>query len=302
MAEEIPNDSFPDLKELENKVGRKTPESLLIWMKDAAESEDGWRCEGGEREGENWDFSDSFSEKITNLKQEMRWLRSADVRILRQLVALHEGIEALRWLIEERGTLASRGSSLTGSLSSLITMDECGPFMSPCRETQSPICPQEFVETTEDSEHQPLHNDESNHKSSFDTRSDSAEARPPSLSSLKFDVRRSIQGRQGSLKSQPQDSGGVSSHDNKDAADPVRSALLRSNRSTRREVKVNTGSLTFEKRSGETRELFKPQESFRESLSKKMDEDKSVNDKEGVLLGYDAQWCWVESQDDVTFL
>lgn len=23
---------------------------------------------------------------------------------------------------------------------------------------------------------------------------------------------------------------------------------------------------------------------------------------EAVLLGYDAQWCWVESQDDVTFL
>lgn len=62
-----------------------------------------------------------------------RWLRSADVRILRQLVAVHEGIEAMRWLMEERGALASHGSSLTGSLSSLVTVEEQGPSMSPCR-------------------------------------------------------------------------------------------------------------------------------------------------------------------------
>lgn len=28
----------------------------------------------------------------------------------------------------------------------------------------------------------------------------------------------------------------------------------------------------------------------------------AADDNEAVLLGYDAQWCWVESQDDVTFL
>lgn len=28
----------------------------------------------------------------------------------------------------------------------------------------------------------------------------------------------------------------------------------------------------------------------------------TVEDNGAVLLGYDAQWCWVESQDDVTFL
>ncbi len=62
-----------------------------------------------------------------------RWLRSADVRILRQLVAVHEGIEAMRWLMEERDALASRGSSLTGSMSSLVTVEEHGPSMSPYR-------------------------------------------------------------------------------------------------------------------------------------------------------------------------
>lgn len=62
-----------------------------------------------------------------------RGLRSADVRILRQLVAVHEGIEAMRWLMEERDNLASRDSSLTGSLSSLVTVEEHGPSMSPYR-------------------------------------------------------------------------------------------------------------------------------------------------------------------------
>lgn len=28
----------------------------------------------------------------------------------------------------------------------------------------------------------------------------------------------------------------------------------------------------------------------------------TLENNEAVLLGYDAQWCWVESQDDVTFL
>lgn len=44
------------------------------------------------------------------------WLRSADVRILQQLVAVHEGIEAMRWLMEERDALVSRSSSLSSLL------------------------------------------------------------------------------------------------------------------------------------------------------------------------------------------
>lgn len=62
-----------------------------------------------------------------------RWLRCADVRILRQLVAVHEGIEAMRWLIEERGILTSRCSSSSGSLSSLVTIEEHAPSTSACR-------------------------------------------------------------------------------------------------------------------------------------------------------------------------
>lgn len=46
-------------------------------------------------------------------------LRSVDVKILQQLLAVHEGIEAVKWLMEERSTLTSRCSSLTSSQYSL---------------------------------------------------------------------------------------------------------------------------------------------------------------------------------------
>lgn len=46
-------------------------------------------------------------------------MRSVDVQILQQLLAVHEGIEAVKWLLEERGTLTSRCSSLTSSQYSL---------------------------------------------------------------------------------------------------------------------------------------------------------------------------------------
>ena len=71
MAEETLNDFFPDLNELENKIGRKTPESLLIWMKEAADSEDGLRSDVLDREDQNSAACDSISDKINNLKQEM---------------------------------------------------------------------------------------------------------------------------------------------------------------------------------------------------------------------------------------
>lgn len=47
------------------------------------------------------------------------YLRSVDVKILQQLLAVHEGIEAVKWLMEERSTLTSRCSSLTSSQYSL---------------------------------------------------------------------------------------------------------------------------------------------------------------------------------------
>lgn len=71
MAEEILNDSIPDLKELENKIGVKTPESLLVWMTDTAHCEDCWSADVVDRGDHSTLTSDTFSDKIRNLKQEM---------------------------------------------------------------------------------------------------------------------------------------------------------------------------------------------------------------------------------------
>ncbi|KAL7387460.1 hypothetical protein ABVT39_023819 [Epinephelus coioides] len=301
MAEEILNDSFPDLREVENKVGRKTPESLLIWMRDAADCEDGWRSDVVDRGDRGSALSDSFSDKISNLKQEMRWLRSADVRILRQLVAVHEGIEAMRWLMEERGALASHGSSLTGSLSSLVTVEEHGPSMSPCRESLSPT--PDLIETSgEESADPPAHTEDgiSNHKTYFDMLiPESTEARPLSPSSH---GQASSSPANGLVSANLQkDSDVVPLHDIKGGADTIRRALLRSNRA-RREVKANNGSLSLTKESGEKQTEQQTQESFRASQNSMTKEEEHAPDSETSLLGYDAQWCWVESQDDVTFL
>ncbi|XP_061550538.1 leucine rich adaptor protein 1-like [Phycodurus eques] len=118
--------SFPGLEELENKVGRKAPERLLLWMRDAADSR------GGGSEDQNSDVNDCF---VDNLKQEMTRMRCADARILRQLVAVHEGIESTRRLASEPSTSAGgRDVSRTGSRSSPVTAEEHERSLSPCRD------------------------------------------------------------------------------------------------------------------------------------------------------------------------
>lgn len=75
--------------------------------------------------------------------------------------------------------------------------------------------------------------------------------------------------------------------------DPIREALLRSYTSARRHVEAGTSS--FETTPQEA-------EGNHQSSSNKMEKDECESDAYEALLGYDAQWCWVESKDDVTFL
>ncbi|KAJ3594712.1 hypothetical protein NHX12_004019 [Muraenolepis orangiensis] len=143
----IANDLCPDLTELEKKIGRKTPESLLVSLRDHAADRDEALISDLDEKGDATIDNDSFSEKIKHLKGEMRCLRRADVQILCQLVAVHEGLEALRWLEEEQrggGTPASGGSSLTGSQSSLGTAEgACWSSLSPSRTSPVPACSQD---------------------------------------------------------------------------------------------------------------------------------------------------------------
>ncbi|XP_047445068.1 leucine rich adaptor protein 1-like [Mugil cephalus] len=316
MADELLDEDFPDLKELENKIGRKTPESLVIWLRDAANCEDGWKSDVNSRGDNGSAFPDSFCDKINNLKQEMRWLRSTDVRILRQLVAVNEGIETMRWLMEERGALASRGSSLTGSLSSLATSEECGQSVSP-REYPSPTGLEDLAETTsEESADQtpPPHTDRGG--SHQDSSTKAYEPRPLSPSTSRFIDDHSTRDSHDLAsinpanglddadvpKSQSQDSD-VAAHRRviKTRGNTIWRALLRSNR-PRRQLKevIDSFALTHSQQ-GDTSTVCKAEESFTASHTNTTEEEESAPGGE-ALLGYDAQWCWVNSQDDVTFL
>uniref|UniRef100_A0A8C8RD67 Leucine rich adaptor protein 1 n=1 Tax=Pelusios castaneus TaxID=367368 RepID=A0A8C8RD67_9SAUR len=109
----------PELKELESKVGRRAPDGLVRWLREdpAAALLGGSPARGrGQRRG--------LAEKIKALKLELAYLRAIDVKILQQLLVVNEGIEAVKWLLEEKGTLTSHCSSLASSQYSLVESQE----------------------------------------------------------------------------------------------------------------------------------------------------------------------------------
>uniref|UniRef100_A0A096MGX2 Leucine rich adaptor protein 1 n=1 Tax=Poecilia formosa TaxID=48698 RepID=A0A096MGX2_POEFO len=119
MDEGTASDTIPDLKDIETKIGRKTPEGLLRWMREDASSLRGETKLATPQDTSKDTGRKSLDEKIRKLRMEMAYLRSVDVKILQQLLAVHEGIEAVKWLMEERSTLTSHCSSLTSSQYSL---------------------------------------------------------------------------------------------------------------------------------------------------------------------------------------
>ncbi|NWS64293.1 LUR1L protein, partial [Chunga burmeisteri] len=50
-------------------------------------------------------------------------LRATDVKLMRQLLIINDSIESIKWMIEEKA-IGSRGSSLSGSLCSLLESQE----------------------------------------------------------------------------------------------------------------------------------------------------------------------------------
>ncbi|XP_030063502.1 leucine rich adaptor protein 1 [Microcaecilia unicolor] len=108
------------LKDLESKVGRKPPEGLMRWLREDSAQQLG---ESPALPGES-EAQQGLGPKIKALKLELAYLRAIDVKILHQLVTINEGIEAVKWLLEEKGTLTSRCSSLTSSQYSLVESQE----------------------------------------------------------------------------------------------------------------------------------------------------------------------------------
>ncbi|XP_059782403.1 leucine rich adaptor protein 1-like [Balaenoptera ricei] len=149
---------LPDLRDIELKLGRKVPESLVRSLRgeepvpqerdrDPAGGSSGGGGGGGgcSSSSSSCSFPLSLSSsssssptsgspppshsssalerletKLHLLRQEMVNLRATDGRLMRQLLLINESIESIKWMIEEKATITSRGSSLSGSLCSLL--------------------------------------------------------------------------------------------------------------------------------------------------------------------------------------
>uniref|UniRef100_A0A8C3KD66 Leucine rich adaptor protein 1 like n=1 Tax=Calidris pygmaea TaxID=425635 RepID=A0A8C3KD66_9CHAR len=122
----------PDLRDVEQKMGRKVPESLARPLRgeelpgrpaaaDAAPAR-GPAAASGPRRRRAAALA-RLETKLHLLRQEMVNLRATDVKLMRQLLIINESIESIKWMIEEKA-IASRGSSLSGSLCSLLESQE----------------------------------------------------------------------------------------------------------------------------------------------------------------------------------
>uniref|UniRef100_A0A8B9GRC2 Leucine rich adaptor protein 1 like n=1 Tax=Amazona collaria TaxID=241587 RepID=A0A8B9GRC2_9PSIT len=113
-----------DLRDVEQKLGRKVPESLARPLR--GEELPGRPAAAAAAPGPRRRRAAALARletKLHLLRQEMVNLRATDVKLMRQLLIINESIESIKWIIEEK-TIASRGSSLSGSLCSLLESQE----------------------------------------------------------------------------------------------------------------------------------------------------------------------------------
>ncbi|XP_076144771.1 leucine rich adaptor protein 1-like isoform X1 [Alosa pseudoharengus] len=113
---------LPDFKDLEIKLGRKIPESLIRSFNERdlkTKSEEKRLATPVTVKNHTSADLKRLESKMLFLKQEMAHLRAIDVKLMHQLLTINDGIESIRWVMEERAGVASRESSLTGSLYSL---------------------------------------------------------------------------------------------------------------------------------------------------------------------------------------
>nr|XP_033774767.1 leucine rich adaptor protein 1-like [Geotrypetes seraphini] len=111
--------SLLDLRDIEIKLGRKVPESLLKSLREEAR-DDHPTFTQTPATLQSSSALDRLETRIHLLKQEMVHLRATDVKLMRQLLIINESIESIKWMIEEKSIVTSRGSSISGSLCSLL--------------------------------------------------------------------------------------------------------------------------------------------------------------------------------------
>lgn len=65
-------------------------------------------------------YNDKGLKCISFSHQTQAHLRAIDVKLMQQLMSINDGIESIKWVMDDKEGLASRESSLTGSLYSLL--------------------------------------------------------------------------------------------------------------------------------------------------------------------------------------
>lgn len=226
-------------------------------------------------------------------------LRAADVKILNQLLALHEGIEAVKWLLEERGALTSRCSSLTSSQYSLGE----GPDTSWRGSWSSLQDPHDKL-------------DNISIGSYLDTLADDLDEYCPSggtdsklcAAPIGTDGSRSTGGGMGSSTGSVSRSPQVKSDAPKEEAQVWNKASETArpyqpnktngilDKSVKQMVSTDSARACLAEKLGKSLSpKVKPYKNGKVEL-----ESCKMNGK--VQLEYDAHWRWVQSQDDVTFL
>uniref|UniRef100_A0A8C4XA44 Leucine rich adaptor protein 1 like n=1 Tax=Erpetoichthys calabaricus TaxID=27687 RepID=A0A8C4XA44_ERPCA len=132
--------ALPDLKDIETKLGRKVPESLARSLKEERLAETREERSGRSNTWMLLSFCESvvsvtfrpgkvtLSDRLSVfLSFRQAHLRAIDIRLMHQLLSINEGIESIKWMIEEKGAIASRDGSLAGSLSSLSESQSTSP-------------------------------------------------------------------------------------------------------------------------------------------------------------------------------
>ncbi|XP_048826980.1 leucine rich adaptor protein 1-like [Brienomyrus brachyistius] len=117
---------LPDFRDIESKLGRKVPEILIqSLMEGFQKTKEERKPPDPVKQGNSGDLK-RLESKMLLLKQEMAHLRAIDGKLMQQLLTINEGIESIRWAMEEKAVLASHD----GSQFSLCSLSE-SPDASP---------------------------------------------------------------------------------------------------------------------------------------------------------------------------
>ncbi|KAM9717273.1 leucine rich adaptor protein 1-like [Menidia menidia] len=110
----------PDFRDIETKLGRKVPDSLVRSLADGKHNDKSTaaRLSTCKFCTTSADLQ-RLESKMLILRQEMANLRAIDVKLMQQLMSINEGIESIRWVMDDKGGIASQEGSLAGSLYSL---------------------------------------------------------------------------------------------------------------------------------------------------------------------------------------